>query len=422
MSAVPPNPPSEQKTVRFTCRRCGRTSSCPVGPLDHSVTCPQCLASYPIGDHAAPPEPAPPPVQSPFRAAHGPALAAPPAAARGDRAADLPPDRMSVQRSLAAGAHDTPARRVFQRMADEIGKIFVGQDELVLGSLVALFSSGHVLVESVPGLGKTLFVRTLGRVLGCAFGRIQFTADLMPSDITGAPIFDMKTQEFRFRPGPVFTQILLADEINRSPAKTHAALLEIMQEYRVTVDGKSHALERPFLVLATQNPIESEGTYNLPEAQLDRFMFKLVADYPGQEEEALILQMHSGQADITERLERAVSTVTCPAEIVAITQENSRVRVADRLLDYINKLVRLTRQWPQFHMGASPRAGIALMQAVRTLAAFEGRDYAIPDDVVQLALPALRHRVILTAEAEVEGHRVDDLLRELIRSLEVPRL
>lgn len=329
---------------------------------------------------------------------------------------------MSVQRSLATGGIETPARRLFKAMASEINKIFVGQDELVLGSLVALFSSGHVLVESVPGLGKTLFVRTLGRVLGCQFSRIQFTADLMPSDITGAPIFDMKTQEFRFRPGPVFTQLLLADEINRSPAKTHAALLEIMQEYRVTVDGKSHPLTRPFLVMATQNPIESEGTYNLPEAQLDRFMFKLIADYPLEHEESEILKMHSRQVDINQRLEQEVATVTSPEEIVAITRENSNVRVDDRLLDYVNQIVRLTRRWPQFHMGASPRAGIAIVQAVRTLAAFEGRDYAIPDDVIQVTLPALRHRVILTAEAEVEGHLVDALLRELIRAVEVPRL
>ncbi|MGM0487495.1 MAG: AAA family ATPase [Planctomycetota bacterium] len=306
-------------------------------------------------------------------------------------------------------------------MASEINKIFVGQDELVLGSLVALFSQGHILVESVPGLGKTLFVRTLGRVLGCQFSRIQFTADLMPSDVTGAPVFDMKTQEFRFRPGPVFTQILLADEINRSPAKTHAALLEIMQEYRVTVDGKSHLLDRPFLVMATQNPIESEGTYNLPEAQLDRFMFKLLADYPLEREESKILRMHSRQVDINQRLEREVETVTSPDEIMAIARQNSDVRVDDRLLDYINQIVRLTREWPQFHMGASPRAGIAIMQAIRTLAAFEGRDYATPDDVVQVALPALRHRVILTAEAEVEGHAIDTLLRELIRAVEVPR-
>jgi len=424
MNTAPTDPFSARSTVTLTCRQCGRTSAVVVAPLDRLVTCPQCLAAQELAGVSDTVVPPPAAVEAPdmlvLDDSAEPAAAA--TTAPPTVVADLAPDVMSVRRSLSAGSNDTLARRVFDRMASEISKIFVGQDELVLGSLVALFSSGHVLVESVPGLGKTLFVRTLGRVLGCAFGRIQFTADLMPSDITGAPIFDMKTQEFRFRPGPVFTQILLADEINRSPAKTHAALLEIMQEYRVTVDGKSHALGRPFLVMATQNPIESEGTYNLPEAQLDRFMFKLVADYPAESEEAQILKMHSSQQDINARLEREVSTVTCPAEIVAITQQNSQVRVADRLLDYINKLVRLTRQWPQFHMGASPRAGIALMQAVRTLAAFEGRDFAVPDDVVQLALPALRHRVILSAEAEVEGHQVDELLRELIRSVEVPRL
>jgi MoxR-like ATPase len=328
----------------------------------------------------------------------------------------------ATELELGREGGDTPTGQLFNRIVAEISKIFVGQDELVLGSLVALFSSGHVLIESVPGLGKTLFVRTLGRVLGCNFGRIQFTADLMPSDITGAPIFDMKMQEFRFRPGPVFTQILLADEINRSPAKTHAALLETMQEYRVTVDGISHPLKRPFLVMATQNPIESEGTYNLPEAQLDRFMFKLVADYPEESQEAEILRLHSRQVDINRRLEEEVETVTSPEEIMQITQGNSSIRVDDRLLDYINQIVRLTRRWPQFHMGASPRAGIALMQAIRTMAAFYGRDYAVPDDVVQIALPALRHRVMLTAEAEVEGYRVDELLRELVKSVEVPRL
>jgi MoxR-like ATPase len=317
---------------------------------------------------------------------------------------------------------ESPTKQLFDRIMREVRKVFIGQDELVLGTLVALFSGGHVLIESFPGLGKTMFVRTLGKVLGCKFGRIQFTADLMPSDITGSPIFDMKTQEFRFRPGPLFTQLLLADEINRSPAKTHAALLEIMQEYSVTVDGVRHRLERPFLVLATQNPIESEGTYNLPEAQLDRFMFKLSVDYPSEQEEAEILKLHSGQADFDQKLE-AAQTVTAPDEILHITQQSSLVRVDDRLVDYINQLVRLTRQWPQrFHLGASPRAGLALMQGARTLAAFRGRDYAVPDDVVELALPALRHRVILTAEAEVEGHLVDDLLTELVRSVEVPRL
>jgi MoxR-like ATPase len=317
---------------------------------------------------------------------------------------------------------DTPTRRLFERIQTEIAKVFVGQDELVLGTLVALFSGGHVLIESVPGLGKTLLVRTLGRVLGSRFGRIQFTADLMPSDITGAPIFDMKIQEFRFRPGPVFTQLLLADEINRSPAKTHAALLEIMQEYRVTVDGVAHTLERPFLVLATQNPIESEGTYNLPEAQLDRFMFKLIADYPLENEEQEILKLHSQQADLYQRLDEEVQTVTSPQEIMQITHENASVHIEDRVIDYINRLVRLTRRWPQFHMGASPRAGISLLQGARTMAAFAGRDYVVPDDVVQIALPALRHRVILTAEAEVEGRDVNSLLNELVRSVEVPRM
>jgi MoxR-like ATPase len=328
--------------------------------------------------------------------------------------------------AAAAPAGNSPelgaVKRVFDRVIAEIGKIYVGQDELVLSTLVALFSGGHVLIESVPGLGKTLFVRTLGRVLGCQFGRIQFTADLMPSDITGAPIFDMKTQEFRFRPGPVFTQFLLADEINRAPAKTHAALLEIMQEYRVTVERTSHKLKRPFLVLATQNPIESEGTYNLPEAQLDRFMFKISANYPTASEEAEILRRHSRQVDMDQRLAEELTQQTSPEEIVAIAEQCSQVRTDDRLIDYVTRLVRRTREWPQFHMGASPRAGLALVQGSRALAAFRGRDYAVPDDVVEIALPALRHRVILTAEAEVEGRRVDESITELMRSVEVPRL
>jgi MoxR-like ATPase len=320
----------------------------------------------------------------------------------------------------AAPARST--KELFESIKSEIGKIYVGQDELVLSTLVALFSNGHVLIESVPGLGKTLFVRTLGKALGCQFGRIQFTADLMPSDITGAPMLDMKTQDFKFRPGPVFTQFLLADEINRSPAKTHAALLEIMQEYRVTIDGTSHKVPRPFLVLATQNPIESEGTYSLPEAQLDRFMFKTIVDYPSDAEEQRILDLHSRQIDLNQMLDQTVTQVTNPDEILACIQSNAKTRIEPKLLVYANKIVRQTRNWPAFHLGASPRAGIALIQGARTLAAFRGRDFAIPDDVVEIALPALRHRVVLTAEAEVEGQRVDDQLTQLIRSVEVPRM
>ncbi len=336
---------------------------------------------------------------------------------------DLPREQMDMPvTSSAIPAQSTPTRQLYQKITAEIAKLFVGQEELVQGTLVALFSGGHVLIESVPGLGKTLFVRTLSRVLGCEFGRIQFTADLMPSDVTGAPIYNMKTQEFDFRPGPVFTQLLLADEINRSPAKTHAALLEIMQEKNVTVDGTTHQLKPPFLVMATQNPIESEGTYNLPEAQLDRFMFKLVANYPSEEQEADILQLHGGQSDLDQRLLDDIQRVTGPAEIIEVTQSNSQTTVDPSLVDYINKIVRKTRSWPAFYMGASPRAGIALMQGARTMAAFQGRDYAVPDDVVEISLAVLRHRVMLTAEAEVEGQNVDQLLRDLIRTVEVPRI
>jgi MoxR-like ATPase len=433
---------SAAPTITFQCPRCQRTLQIVADAAGKQAQCPECgtVSTVPRPDAAPPPTPrspwdtpdeteqslsgnAPANVQSPTAVAPG--HQAPPHAGAADSAAQddvRPAPSTTAWSEMARTTAMSPVKELFDRITAEIRKVYIGQDELVLGALVALFSGGHVLIEAVPGLGKTLFVRTLGHVLGCKFGRIQFTADLMPSDITGSPIFDMKTQEFRFHPGPVFTQLLLADEINRSPAKTHAALLEIMQEYRVTVERTSHKLERPFLVLATQNPVESEGTYNLPEAQLDRFMFKIVIDYPSADEETDVLKMHSRQVDVDERLSHELVTVTSPAEIVAMTRQCGEVRVDDKLFDYINTLVRLTRQWPQFYMGASPRAGIALVQGARTLAAFYGRDYAVPDDVVQIALPALRHRVVLTAEAEVEGQKVDDLLRALINSVEVPRL
>lgn len=437
MSTTPfdnPAPTTPDAMIDFGCASCGRKLKVPAENAGRKAKCPQCGAVQDVpaagGETAADAPVAATLLASPSLEPASDSLET----ANRDREpiqflsnAEPEPENAAASQvpfEPAATTHqgsDTPTKRLFDRITAEISKIYVGQHELVLGALTALFSSGHVLIESVPGLGKTLFVRTLGKVLGCEFGRIQFTADLMPSDITGAPIFDMKTQEFRFRPGPVFTQLLLGDEINRSPAKTHAALLEIMQEYHVTIDGKSHEIKRPFLVLATQNPIESEGTYNLPEAQLDRFMFKLNADYPAEIEEAKILELHSQQVDLSDHLDD-VDTVTSPEEILSTTRANGDIRVDPRLIDYINKVVRLTRRWPQFHMGASPRAGIALMQAARTLAAFAGRDYAVPDDVVQIALPALRHRVILTAEAEVEGHKVDELLAELIRTVEVPRI
>jgi MoxR-like ATPase len=336
---------------------------------------------------------------------------------------EIPPVETNIHSTPPiASLADSKAKVLYDAALTEIRKVFVGQDELVNVAMVSLFSGGHLLIEGVPGLGKTLFVRTLGRVLGCQFGRIQFTADLMPSDVTGAPIFDMKTQDFRFRAGPVFTQLLLADEINRSPAKTHAALLEIMQERRVTIDGVSHTVPKPFLVLATQNPLESEGTYSLPEAQLDRFMFKAIVNYPDEAEEVRVLDLHSRQIDFGDILEREVSQVTNGQTILELIESNAQVRVEPQLLRYINRIVRATRSWPTFHLGASPRAGIALVQGARTLAAFKGRDFAVPDDVVEIALPALRHRVILNAEAEVEGTQVDSELKALLRSIEVPRI
>lgn len=464
MNDVPRAADGPAASLDFACEKCGRMLRVAATAAGHQARCPQCGAvvtvpkppSAPadlpsfggsaLGSAArVPPESfgvAAPPAEAPtaghaafsgggasFGAGFGAAASASPAPAASPAQSASRASSIAGLGELAASATTRApsasvreVKTLFDRLRAEIGKIYVGQDELVLGALVALFSGGHILIESVPGLGKTLFVRTLGRVLGCRFGRIQFTADLMPSDITGAPIFDMKEQEFRFRPGPVFTQLLLADEINRSPAKTHAALLEIMQEYRVTIDGVSHPIERPFLVLATQNPIESEGTYNLPEAQLDRFMFKLIVDYPEAAEEAAILKLHTEHADFDRRLTNDLQTIASPAEILRVAELCRTVRVDDRLIEYTSAIVRQTRRWPQFHLGASPRAGIALVHGARTLAAFLGREYAVPDDVVSIALPALRHRVSLTAEAEVEGRKVDELLAEAIRSVEVPRL
>ena len=422
------NPP--ESSIQFQCSQCGAALKVGVSMANNKIKCPKCdivslvpnqsVAGDVLAEEIAHPKPVSPPTQATQQVVQPIPL---PDAAPDMNISSLAEQRLSRdkpdERKIGA---DTPTRKLYQQIRAEIEKVFIGQDELVQGTLVALFSGGHVLIESAPGLGKTLFVRTLGKILGCDFGRIQFTADLMPSDITGAPIFNMKTQEFMFRPGPVFTQFLLADEINRSPAKTHAALLEIMQEKRVTVDGTTHQLKLPFLVVATQNPLESEGTYNLPEAQLDRFMLKLKADYPSEAEEARILLMHGGQNNLDEQLENEIQQITSPEQILQVTQESADVRIDPRLVDYINRIVRLTRQWPQLYLGASPRAGISLMQGARTLAAFMGRDYAVPDDVIEIAVSVLRHRVQLTAEAEVEGQDVDQILSGLIRSIEVPRL
>ncbi|MCC6749344.1 MAG: MoxR family ATPase [Deltaproteobacteria bacterium] len=309
-----------------------------------------------------------------------------------------------------------------QAIRQEVGKVLVGQEEIIEGVLIALVAQGHVLIEGVPGLGKTLLVRTLAQVLSLGFKRIQFTPDLMPSDVTGNKIFDAKRNELVFRPGPVFTQLLLADEINRAPAKTQSALLEAMQEYQVTVDGQGYALPRPFITMATQNPVESQGTYPLPEAQLDRFMFKLSMGYPAKAEENRILAHYAAGFDVTDLSRMGLRAVCDATTIQWLQQRGAEVRVDDRVVDYITSIVAQTRKWGSLYLGASPRASVTLLLTSRIAAAMVGRDYVNPDDVRRLAPWTLRHRIILNPDAEIEGLTADDVVREILASVEVPEL
>ncbi len=314
-----------------------------------------------------------------------------------------------------------PAFAAAERVGAQIGRALVGQREVVRHVLMALLAGGHVLLEGVPGLGKTLLVRALAKTFGGTFARIQFTPDLMPSDVTGHALYDLKSQEFRVRRGPVFTHLLLADEINRAPAKTQAALLEVMQEGQVSIEGQSFELPRPFMVLATQNPIEQEGTYPLPEAQLDRFLLKVLIRYPEAGEEAdLVRRVTSGQ--IGDALD--VSSVDCV--LTAAGLDSLRARVAetaldDRIVDYAVRLVRATREWPGIALGAGPRGSIALIRAARAAAVLAARDYVIPDDIKAVALPALRHRVALAPELDMEGKSGDEVLRALLERVDAPR-
>ncbi|MCH8830561.1 MAG: MoxR family ATPase, partial [Planctomycetes bacterium] len=294
-------------------------------------------------------------------------------------------------------------------------------NELVEAVLIALFSEGNVLIEGVPGLGKTLLVNTLSRVLSCEFRRIQFTPDLMPSDVTGHSIYDMKEREFTFNPGPIFTNLLLADEINRAPAKTQSALLEAMQERQVTVDGTTYALDRPFITIATQNPLEQEGTYPLPEAQLDRFMFKLLVDYPAQQQENDILQQYASGLDNRELDMFDLQAVLQAEEVRKIQQIITAVIVEPSIINYITSIVNKTRSWHTVEVGASPRASVNILLAARTMAACRGRDFVVPDDVKTLAPWVLRHRLRLRPDAEIEGQTSEDVIQEVLESVEAPR-
>ncbi|MFN0039630.1 MAG: AAA family ATPase [Burkholderiales bacterium] len=307
-------------------------------------------------------------------------------------------------------------------MRAQIGRAVVGQTEVVEQVLAALFAGGHVLIEGVPGLGKTLLVRALARTFGGRFARIQFTPDLMPADVTGHTLYDQHNGQFTTRRGPVFTNLLLADEINRAPAKTQAALLEVMQEGQVTIEGTSHVLEPPFMVLATQNPIEQEGTYALPEAQLDRFLLKIRIDYPGQEEEIAMVRQVSG-SQVGEKLNvDPVATLIQPEHVLGLQRLAAAVRVDDKVLDYLVRIVRATRTWNGVAAGAGPRGGIALLRAARAYALVAGRDFVSPDDIKHLAPAALRHRVTPAPDMEIEGHNSDSLIAGLLGKIEAPRV
>jgi MoxR-like ATPase len=323
----------------------------------------------------------------------------------------------------ASPAIDFPrAAAMAAQLRQEIGRAVVGQATVVDQVLTAFLAGGHVLIEGVPGLGKTLLVRAVARTFNGRFARIQFTPDLMPTDVTGSAVFDAKSGEFRLRKGPAFTHLLLADEINRAPAKTQAALLEVMQERQISIEGQPVAVPRPFMTLATQNPIEHDGTYPLPEAQLDRFLLKVRIDYPAQSEEVELVRAVTqnrvgGDLDVS-----AVRTVASPEHVVWLQEVAARVLVDDRILDYAVRIVRATRSWKGLRVGAGPRGAIALVRAARALALLSGRDHVLPDDVKGVALAALGHRVIVSPELEIEGQRAEQVIPAILEKVEAPRV
>jgi len=310
-----------------------------------------------------------------------------------------------------------PVREIYEALSEAVGRVVVGQEDATRLAFLTLLCSGHSLFEGVPGVAKTLLVKTLSRAVSLRFGRIQFTADLMPSDVTGIPVFHPGNAEFRFRPGPVFTDLVLADEINRASAKTQASLLEAMQERTVTVDGERHSLGPMFTVFATQNPVEQEGTYPLPEAELDRFLFKITVGYPAEGEERALLRLHHTDDAVPTEVE----PVLVEARLVGLLDLVRRVIVSDEVIAYVTALVRASRADVQYSLGASPRAGLQLLRASKALAAVSGRDFVLPEDVQELWAPCMRHRFVLDPAAEVEGLVVETALGRTLASVTVPR-
>jgi len=308
-----------------------------------------------------------------------------------------------------------------QEIINEISKVIIGQEEFLSNVVNAFLSGGHVLIEGVPGLGKTLTAKAFAKAISCDFKRIQFTPDLMPSDIIGTRVFNLKESEFHLRKGPIFTNILLADEINRTPPKTQSALLEAMEEKHVTIDGETLPLEEPFFVMATQNPVEYEGTYPLPEAQLDRFMMKLYISYFSQEYENELLKKYNEDFESSHNIIDSISPVCSYEDIKRCRKEILNVRVEDGVVNYITSIVNATRRSPSILLGGSPRASIALLLASKTAAAMNGRDFVTPEEVKDMALPVLRHRIILKPEAGIDGLNPDSVINAILSKVEVPR-
>ena len=304
-------------------------------------------------------------------------------------------------------------------ISNEISKVIVGQTKMVDLLLIGLLCDGHVLIEGVPGVAKTLTAKLLAKIISTDFSRIQFTPDLMPSDVLGTSVFNPKEAEFEFKRGPIFSNIILIDEINRAPAKTQSALFEVMEERQVTIDGITHLMDFPFLVIATQNPIEQEGTYRLPEAQLDRFLFKIVIGYPSIEEEINILmnQQSVAQNTLLDHVEKILS----PAQITQYRKIINEVIIDPKLVEFIARIVNETRNNASLYLGASPRASLAILRASKANAAIKGRDFVNPEDIVEMAVPVMRHRIILSPEKEMEGITADELITDIITKIEVPR-
>lgn len=302
----------------------------------------------------------------------------------------------------------------------EIGKIIVGQQQTIELLLTAILADGHVLIEGVPGVAKTLTAKLLARTINTDFSRIQFTPDLMPSDVLGTSVFNPKLIDFEFKKGPIFSNIILVDEINRAPAKTQSALFEVMEERQATIDGITYPMSSPFIVMATQNPIEHEGTYRLPEAQLDRFLFKILVNYPTAQQEVEVLRGHHQRINLAEAIAE-IQSILQSQQLAELRKKTHQIHVEDKLLEYIAQIILQTRNNKSLFLGASPRASVALLNSSKALAAIRGRDFVTPEDVQELAPAVLRHRILLTPEHEMEGATRDDIVAQLLQKIEVPR-